>query len=297
MLRTTLDIFVVICPFLIAVLSVAVSIKLTKEQEPKYWWWAVVFVGICGSILTGVQQHIDTARHEQELNSQKDQTVQVTSELQKTQGKLDLLSDAFREYEAQAPTSKDVTSALADAAHLVKGIPKPIVDFDISNQKTITVHNKGKAIEDLQIGLTEYWLNAIAYQSHQVKIDNYSRFGGLIQTTPKLLEGKTSTPIEFGKMHDLGVVPFNTGGNDSAAYLKFFAFRFVFTDPQTGTRYVYYKITSAVIGDPTFPDNPDMAGIYGSGNSRPLLADEITDVIKAHQADLDKNREFIPYIR
>jgi len=66
-----IDFAVVVLPTGIALLSVLVSIKLTKGEPHKGWWWLIVVLGLFTSGLTWVSQSNARKQHDKDVGEQK----------------------------------------------------------------------------------------------------------------------------------------------------------------------------------------------------------------------------------
>jgi hypothetical protein len=72
-MKTLMDFAVVFLPTLISVLSVIVSIKLTRGESHRGWWATIIIIGISTSVLTWKSQANSRTEHERELVAQREQ--------------------------------------------------------------------------------------------------------------------------------------------------------------------------------------------------------------------------------
>ena len=85
----TIDFLVVVLPTVIALLSVYVSIKLTKGEEHRVWWGVIIVLGIGTSALTWVSQSNARKDHTSELGALHDKLDKSLQGEQYLRGQLD----------------------------------------------------------------------------------------------------------------------------------------------------------------------------------------------------------------
>ncbi len=85
----TIDFLVVVLPTVIALLSVYVSIKLTRGEEHRVWWGVIVALGIGTSALTWVSQSNGRRDHAKELGALHDKLDKSLQGEQYLRGQLD----------------------------------------------------------------------------------------------------------------------------------------------------------------------------------------------------------------
>jgi len=162
------------------------------------------------------------------------------------------------------------------------------VDFLMSIDKAVTVHNFGREIQNLDLRLTHYQLDGEAYLHGQIKIAQFSQFGGgNFLNVPVLPHGQITKPLKLRAIKYLGFkdFPANVAANDATPFLEYYALRFTFRDPEIGKRYAYYRVSSVLQGDPSVPDDPRWVARSG-GDKAHIFTDDIPSVIKAHQREL-----------
>jgi hypothetical protein len=140
-----IDFLVVVLPTVIALLSVYVSIKLTKGEPHKTWWFVIIALGICTSVLTLVSQSSARKAHSEE---QKDLQGRLDSSLQAqqyTRGQLDsiaLMVGKFTQIDKSPAATKLATIVKQTVAkknpggtpHLIKVINMAAGNFYAAHQ-------------------------------------------------------------------------------------------------------------------------------------------------------------------
>jgi hypothetical protein len=168
------------------------------------------------------------------------------------------------------------------------------LDFRVSIEKVVMVHNYGREIKDLQLRLTKYNLDRDAFRAGKITISNFSQFGGAsLLRVDSLSHGQTSEPLDLYRITFLGFTdkwPTREGSEISPLELAYYALRFTFRDPETGKRFYYCRATSVIKGSPLLPDQPELAGRSGGGNAR-VFIDDIPVAINEHQKTLYGNGE------
>src|ERR1700686_2943271 len=90
-----LDFLALFLPTAIAILSVYVSIKLTKQEEHRWWWGVILVLGVGTSVITWFSQSNARKSHEEEqhvLQGKLDSSLQAQ---QYTRGQLDSISSTL----------------------------------------------------------------------------------------------------------------------------------------------------------------------------------------------------------
>ena len=80
-----IDFLVVVLPTAIALLSVLVSIKLTRGESHKVWWGITIALGVGASALTWVSQSNARKSHQQEVARQQKDVEGIKDQLQKSE--------------------------------------------------------------------------------------------------------------------------------------------------------------------------------------------------------------------
>lgn len=125
-----LDFLAVIMPLAIAILSVYVSIKLTKGEEHRGWWALILILGVATSVITWLSQSNARNSHEAEqqiLQGKLDSSLQAQ---QYARGQLDSISSTlgtFIQVNRGKEKPTDVT-ALAAALKQAAGLRPPAAE-------------------------------------------------------------------------------------------------------------------------------------------------------------------------
>ena len=122
-----LDFLALFLPTAIAILSVYVSIKLTRGEEHRWWWGLILVLGVGTSVITWFSQSNARKSHESEqrlLQAKLDSSLQAQ---QYTRGQLDSISSTLGTF-IQANRGKEKTTdvtALASALRQAASLKPP----------------------------------------------------------------------------------------------------------------------------------------------------------------------------
>jgi hypothetical protein len=137
------DFLVVVLPTVIAVLSVQVSIKLTKGESHKVWWGFTIFLGIGASVLTWFSQATARKQHSAESDAQKQEQTKLRDKLDQSllsqehiKGQLDSFAIVLGTIKSTNANSSGDTRQLADLLQkMVKPVPVNSVLDAMTNQQ------------------------------------------------------------------------------------------------------------------------------------------------------------------